>query len=365
MRGTLSAALRPLAWVRRMGAAWPSVGAMEQPAEVVVVGNAGVDTNVYLDGPLDLAQRDGVPRGPRHGRAVRRLLGARLRPARPPHGVPRVRRRRRPRALPARRAGGRRGGRLARPRRPRRDRPQRQPDEPGRAPARLLRRQVARVARARPGGLAARPGRRAAGALRDPGLGPRGCSGRHGRPAPSCRWTCRTCATSPTRTARTSSPPPTCSSCPGPSWPTRGPRWPPSAPGPGRGLRHGCARLPGRRRQRSARLRPGRPRRARRRHQRRRRLARGRVPHRVRARGPPPRRGRAARSAGGTLVLHAARHLTRPDHRRPSSTASPTPNAPSPGLRWQGVKLGALPPQMRATQRPGAPRTWPANPVRS
>ena len=34
---------------------------MEQPAEVVVVGNAGVDTNAYLSGPLDLARETEYP----------------------------------------------------------------------------------------------------------------------------------------------------------------------------------------------------------------------------------------------------------------------------------------------------------------
>ena len=34
---------------------------MEQPAEVVVVGNAGVDTNVYVSGPLDLGHETEYP----------------------------------------------------------------------------------------------------------------------------------------------------------------------------------------------------------------------------------------------------------------------------------------------------------------
>ena len=61
---------------------------------------------------------------------------------------------------------------------------------------------------------------------------------------------------------------------------------------------------------------------------------------------------------GGALVLHAARHLARPDHRRRPRPPRRllAPRHPTPGLRWQGVKLGALPPQTGVSRGGGGRR---------
>ncbi len=182
---------------------------MEHPAEVVVIGNAGVDTNAYLSGPLDLAQETEYPEvldtvgqsGGYSARGFARLgrrtaylgyvgddaLGRFLLAELAADGVDVSHALVDPagtgRSVNLMSPDGRRHGFYD-----------------GKSHLSLV---------PDTGLLAARPGRRAAGALRDPGLGPRGARRRRARPAPWCRWTYRMCATSPTRTAPTSSPPPT------------------------------------------------------------------------------------------------------------------------------------------------------------